>query len=151
MKKADFLVITIILLISIGFYAIYFSNNLISSDSYGIEIYYNNQKVFEEALEETTKVTVCLDVEDVVLYVKVDRNNDGIYESTKEYLNLVSTPTHTHNVVHIEYGNIHMVEANCENKLCLNMRIGKTLATPIFCTNNVLIKLVTNDYKIITG
>ena len=43
-----------------------------------------------------------------------------------------------------------MEEANCDNKLCLNMRIGKTLST-IFCTNNVLVKLVTNDYKIITG
>ena len=37
MKKADILVIALVLLLSIGFYVIYFSNNLITHDSLGVK------------------------------------------------------------------------------------------------------------------
>lgn len=151
MKKADFFVISLVLLLSIGFYVIYFSNNLLLYDSYGVEIYYNNVLVYEQELKDDVETIVSLETKSGVLIVKVDNDADGSFDNTKTFNNIVTNPNDIKNIVHIEYGNIHMEDANCQNKLCLNMRIGLTIATPIFCTNDVLVKLVTNDYKIITG
>lgn len=151
MKKADFLVITLVLLLSISFYVIYYSNNLLLYDSYGVEIYYNNVLVYEQELKDDVETIISLETNSGVLVLKIDNDADGTFDKTKTFDNIAINSKDIKNIVHIEYGNIHMEEANCENKLCLNMRIGLTLATPIFCTNDVLVKLVTNDYKIITG
>ncbi|HHX00686.1 MAG TPA: hypothetical protein GX740_05235 [Acholeplasmataceae bacterium] len=151
MKKADILVIALVLLLSIGFYVIYFSNNLITHDSLGVEVYYKNLLVYEQELKDDIEATVSIETKSGILIVKIDLDGDGEFEKIDEYTNVETDSREIYNVVHIEYGHIHMEEANCDNKLCLNMRIGKTLSTPIFCTNNVLVKLVTNDYKIITG
>lgn len=153
MKKADILVIILVLFLSIGFYVIYFSNNLLDSDDeYVIEIYYkqSSEPVYSIKLEEDTNVKVKLTTKDGFLFVEVCDNNAGEYKLYKDPIKTVET-REILNIVSIEYNHIHMQDANCENKLCMNMKISKTISTPIFCTNGVLVKLVSEDFRIITG
>lgn len=150
MKKADILVVALVLLLSVGFYVIYFSNNLIVDDdsSYGVEIYYKRTMVYNVELTEDIDVRVNIETKDNLLYIQIDIDGDGEYEIIQKPIN--TDDDHViHNIVKVEHGHVHMEDANCKNKLCLNMRIGKTLSTPIFCTNDVLVKLVTNEYRII--
>lgn len=152
MKKADILVIALVLLLSVGFYVVYFSNNLIVDDesAYYVEIYYRNNRVYRVILDENTNERIKLTTKDNFLYVEIDSNSDNTYDNS---LKPIATTSNNEilNIVSIEYDHIHMEDANCENKLCMNMRIGKTLSTPIFCTNDILVKLISDEYWVITG
>lgn len=152
MKKADILVIALILILSVGFYAIYFSNNLIINDdsTYKIEIYYKNELIYNVELTEDINERVNIITKNNELFVNIDSDGDGKYDDVLGP-NTVNDNREILNTVKIEYGHVHMEDANCANKLCLNMKIGRTLSTPIFCTNDILVKLVTEEYNIITG
>ena len=152
MKKADILVIALILILSVGFYAIYFSNNLIINDdsTYKIEIYYKNELIYNVELTEDINERVNIITKNNELFVNIDSDGDGNYDDILGP-NTVNDNREILNTVKIEYGHVHMEDANCANKLCLNMKIGRTLSTPIFCTNDILVKLVTEEYNIITG
>lgn len=152
MKKADILVIALVLILSVGFYAIYFSNNLIINDDsiYKIEIYYKNELIYNVELTEEINERVNIITKNNELFVNIDSDGDGKYDDVLGP-NTVNDNREILNTVKIEYGHVHMEDANCANKLCLNMKIGRTLSTPIFCTNDILVKLVTEEYNIITG
>lgn len=152
MKKADILVIALVLLLSVGFYVVYFSNNLIVDDesAYYVEIYYKNDRVYRVVLDENTDQRIKLTTKNNLLYVEIDNNGDGTFDNSLKPIDTTSN-REILNVVSIEYDHIHMEDANCDNKLCMNMKIGKTLSTPIFCTNEVLVKLISDEYWVITG
>jgi hypothetical protein len=146
MKKADFIVIGLVLLLAIGFYSIYFTKNLQMKESsnYAVEIYYDNTLVYDTKLDEDINQKVKITSKDKLLHIEVDENNDGIYE-IKIVPKKISSNQEILNIVHIEYDHIHMEEANCKNKLCMNMRIGKNPMVQIICTNDIIVKLVSKD------
>ena len=152
MKKADIFVFALVLLLSVGFYVVYFSNNLIVDDesAYYVEIYYKNEQVYRVLLDENIDQRIKLTTKDNFLYIEIDSDSNNTYD--KSLKPIATTSNHEIlNIVSIEYDHIHMEDANCENKLCMNMRIGKTLSTPIFCTNDILVKLISDEYWVITG
>lgn len=146
MKKADFIIIGLVLLLAIGFYSIYFTKNLQMKESsnYAVEIYYDNTLVYDTKLDEDINQKVKITSKDKLLHIEVDENNDGIYE-IKIVPKKISSNQEILNIVHIEYDHIHMEEANCKNKLCMNMRIGKNPMVQIICTNDIIVKLVSKD------
>jgi hypothetical protein len=142
MKKTDILVIIIILLLSVGFYALYFSNNQLSGELM-IVVYYKNQVIHEQPLNEDTDVIVDIYTEDQKLYVNV---GDRGFKHFSHISNVDSR--HIENTIRITYGQTLMIHANCEDKLCMNMRIGSRASAPIVCTNGVLIKLQSEEFVI---
>jgi len=146
MKKADIIVIIIVLFLAIGFYAVYYTNNLElrNSSKYAIEIYYNNDKIYEVKLHEDINKKVKITSKDKFLYVSVDEDGDDIYE-TEKVPKAISNDHEILNIISIEYEHIHVEEANCKNKLCMNMRIGKNPMVQIICTNDIIVKLVSED------
>lgn len=152
MKKTDFLVIALVLLLSISFYVIYFSNNYTTSDDYESEVivYYKSSEVYRVTLKKNTNIRLRLTTKNKQFILEEDVNGDGIYD-TQHDPKATTDSTEILNVIHIEYGNIHMEEANCKNKLCMNMRITSGMPTPIFCTNDVLIKIESKEFGIVIG
>jgi hypothetical protein len=114
------------------------------SSNYAVEIYYDNTLVYDTKLDEDINQKVKITSKDKLLHIEVDENNDGIYE-IKIVPKKISSNQEILNIVHIEYDHIHMEEANCKNKLCMNMRIGKNPMVQIICTNDIIVKLVSKD------
>lgn len=146
MKKTDIIVIVFVLLLSIGFYAIYFSNNASfgNDNSYTVEIYYDNKVIYRVALKEDTNEIVKITTKDKLLYLSIDEDGDEVYEINNPPLS-IDKNHEILNVVSIEFGHIHMHDANCKNQLCMNMRIGNNPMVQIVCTNDVKVKLVSDE------
>lgn len=148
MKKFDILVISIVLLLSIGFYVIYFNlnpNN--ANDDLIVEIRYRNILIYEEPINENTDIIIKITSKNNELIREIDLNNDGIYDIKKPAI-AINENYEILNIIHITGNDIHMIDANCDNKLCMNMKIGRMMSTPIFCTNGILIKVVSSEYWI---
>lgn len=138
MKKVDILVIILVLLISSTFYFLYF-NNYSSTGDKVVQILYKNQVVYETDLKQTTNVIVEITSKDQILYVKID-------DTIKTYP--ISSNVEILNNVSITSEEIRMIEANCKNKYCYNMRLGKGFSSPIVCTNGILVRLVSDEFYI---
>lgn len=147
MKKADIFVIIFVFLLSVTFYGIYFSNNK-QGDDLGVEIYYQGKLIYEAEITEDINSVIYITSKSNSLFVKIDLYGDGKKIIEKSPM-VISESHEIVNTVKIQKDNIRMTDANCDNHLCMNMRIGGRIASPIFCTNGILIKLVTNDYRII--
>lgn len=113
MKKLDFVIILIIILLGIGIYYIYFEQYKINeNDDLYVEVLYRNEVLYRVKLEETTDET----------YV-IDKDNH-------------------HNIVRVTYNRIWMKEADCPDKYCLRMGMSYRYFTPIICTNGVVVRIV---------
>ncbi|MCK9470507.1 MAG: NusG domain II-containing protein [Bacilli bacterium] len=146
MKKADIVVIVLVFLLSVGFYVIYFTNNANfgNINSYVVEVYYDNKIVYSVDLKEDTNEMVKITTENKLLYLSIDKDGDEVYEIINEPFAIENNHEIINEIV-IEFGHIHMHDANCKNKLCMNMRIGNNPLVQIVCTNDVKVKLVSDD------
>lgn len=117
MKKLDFVIIFIVLLISILIYSLYFNAYKIkASDQLYVEVIYKNDLVKRIKLEKDT-------------YEVIDIDKDG-----------------HHNQVTITYESIKMTEADCPDKYCMRMFMNYRSYTPIMCTNGVVVRIVGQSY-----
>lgn len=144
MKKSDFLVIFLILALVVTFYSVYFTMNKISDEAQVVKVYYKSIEIYEVNYDKDLDVEVKISSKDNVLLVEIGLNQDGTFNDVKYFQ--IDEDVEILNIVHFLYGNIHMTEANCTNKLCMSMRIAHKLSTPIFCTNNILIKLESSAF-----
>ncbi|HKM29705.1 MAG TPA: hypothetical protein VJZ51_03005 [Bacilli bacterium] len=140
MKRLDYLIIVLVMILSISFYAIYFANKTKGNDL-DVEILYQNEVIYKTKLVKNTNITVEIIGENNVVTVVVDNKSTSFNYTFKEDF---------YNTVTIIDDEIKMVAASCKNHDCLRMRINKMLRTPIVCTNGVIIKLVTSEIEIIS-
>lgn len=148
MKKADILVIFIVLLLAVGFYALYFSNNQLSGDLM-IVVYYKNQVIHEERLEDDTDIIIDFYTEGGKLYLAKGKSGSESLKNHKVVNNIKNVDSrHIENAVWITRERTIMSHANCDDLLCMNMRIGSRTSAPIVCTNGVIIKLVSDEFII---
>lgn len=141
MKKFDLIIISIVLLISIGFYAVFFDVFRLDEDVV-VEITYENLIIYQVNYHEDMNVTVEITSKNKVLTV-----SDG---SKTSHFN-IRTNVEIVNTVLITGKEIHMTVANCENKYCLQMHLSKNYPLPIVCTNGVMIKLKTDEPRWVVG
>ncbi len=140
MKKLDYLIITIVAILSISFYIIYIaSKNL--GDEVDIQILYQNEVIYEMPLNKETEITVFVVGEDNKVIVTVD-DQSNIYDYVfKEPF---------YNTISITNEEIRMVDASCKNHDCMRMQMNPLFHTPIVCTNGIIVKVVSRDIEIIS-
>lgn len=113
LKKIDYIIIFIVVLISIGFYSLYYRAYKINgSDQLYVEILYKNNLV--------NKIYLTKDTNQVI---NIDRDGH-------------------HNQITITYDSITMSEADCPDKYCMRMFLSHRHFTPIICTNGVVVRIV---------
>ena len=140
MKKLDYLIIGIVLMISIAFYFGYVSNKL-EGDNISVQVLYNNDVIYSVDLKEDTNIEVSITGSNDLLKINADgQEYEFIYDISKDFYNTVS----------ITYDEIKMIDASCKNHYCMKMRIYKFLGSPIVCTNGIVVKLVTSEIEIIS-
>lgn len=140
MKKLDYLIIIIVAIISISFYAIYIvSKNL--RDEVDIQILYQNEVIYETPLTKETEITVFVVGIDNEVIVTVDGQS-------KIYDYLFKDPFY--NTILITNKEIKMIDASCKNHDCMRMQMNPLFHTPIVCTNGIIVKMVSRDIEIIS-
>lgn len=140
MKKLDYLIIIIVAIISISFYAIYIvSKNL--RDEVDIQILYQNEVIYETPLTKETEITVFVVGIDNEVIVTVDGQS-------KSYDYLFKEPFY--NTILITNKEIKMIDASCKNHDCMRMQMNPLFHTPIVCTNGIIVKMVSRDIEIIS-
>lgn len=140
MKKLDYIIILIVLLITGCFYFIYVSNSF-NLDYSSIEILYKNENICTIDLKSDTNITVYVTGKDDVLTVKY---NDVVKTFNKD-INIDFT-----NTILITSNEVKMIDASCKNHYCLRMRLSKTSLTPIVCTNGIVIRSKKVDTEILS-
>lgn len=117
MKKLDFLIIGLVIIIGALLYYIYFDTYRISADDVlFVEVIVENKVRHRVKLEETTNETFIIE-------------HDGHY-----------------NVVKITYDEIKMIDADCPDKYCMRMFMNHKNFTPIICTNEVVVRIVGESF-----
>lgn len=147
MKKADILVILLVLLLSVSFYVIYFTRNVRGGDliveiTYQDSTTHKNQVIYYTKLEESTDVRVEIRTDNKILYLT------AITPSGEEKKNIpIASDENIENIVDITYDEVRMHYANCTNKYCYRTKIHRNVGAPIICTNGIFVKLISEDYS----
>ncbi len=136
MKKADIITIITVLLISISFYIYYISTNKLSGDV-EVLVLYQGEVIYKTDWEEDI---------DLVLAVGSKDYWTEEHQSFHEVDKVITLESDIINVVEIKGNKIRMIEANCKNKYCLEMKITRNVSTAIVCTNGVVVKLSVSEY-----
>ena len=148
MKKLDYLTIIIVFMIGILIFGIYFYKTNLNSENIDIVVNYQNKEIDRFKYDDNLNYRVVVDAIDGKLSYKLYSLNDK-EEQTKliseKSLPLKSTK-HTYNSVNLIYGDVHMHEADCENKFCYRMKISGPISTSIICTNGLTVMLKGSEF-----
>lgn len=139
MKRLDFLIIFLIVLICVSLYIIYFNYQI--KDFNKIDIYYQNTYLESFSLEKDETIYITSNIEEktiIISYSDIENKYD-IESISKEIINTVS----------ILNGEVRMIESNCPNHVCEAIVINSKSKRPIVCTNGIIIKLSNDDVDII--
>lgn len=140
MKKLDYVVIIIVLLIGASVFASYFNKFNIDTENAKIGIYFQDVEIdvldyhenintsftFKTKNKNTLEVIKDVDGNITTKYIDIDQNHE-IY-----------------NKVDITYDCIKMVEADCSNQSCMRMIMNNKVTLPIICTNGVIVTFIAN-------
>ncbi|MDD3381905.1 MAG: NusG domain II-containing protein [Bacilli bacterium] len=139
MKRLDFLVIFLIVLICIGLYVAYFKYQVTEVNK--IDVYYQNiyLESFSIETEETIYITSNIERSVVIISYSETQNEYEIEGITKEIINTFSISNYQ----------VRMIESNCPNHYCEAIVINNQSKRPIVCTNGIVIKLSNDDVDII--
>lgn len=138
MKKMDFVMIVLVLLIGISVFAAYFKKYNVDTDNAKIEIYYHDHLIDSIIFEENKNYTYTIETVDSKTLMITKNINGNITTFTREF----NQPRHIKNKISIDGHKIEMIEANCDNKLCMKMKMSRTYTLPIICTNGIAIMFV---------
>lgn len=150
MKKLDYLIILLVILISGSMICIYFSNNRVDSDDMSIQILFENKEIYE----------IKMDGKSYNLNLSGAKGTNTLtLKVMDQYYNEITTKTYAVKLTKDINYNIccsdeqtYVTEAWCTHHYCLKMKLTKTLKTPIICTDGLTIKYKNNnDITIITG
>lgn len=140
MKKLDYLIIALVFFLAVGGYTIYFANKDLGNVNLILEVRYENKLIYEVQYEEG------LDEE---LTINQEVNLMTWTLNGEEHTEVLESDKHIHNKIHLKYGEVKMVEANCKDKYCLQMQIKGRYSAPIICINGVSVILVGGELEII--
>ena len=140
MKKLDYLLIVIIVLI-IGFFTVqYFNKFFIDTSDAKVIITYKNLRLdlvdYEESLDIIYEIEIKEEKPEELILIK---NNQGIV-TRKTFV--IPKDEKIYNRLHLIYQNIHVEEASCLNKVCMRTKMSSKETLPIVCTNGVVIEFM---------
>ncbi len=139
MKKWDYLIISIVgLIILVFFIVFYLPYRNIDLENAKVMIMINNQIIEELDLDENKEY-------DYV--IKASKNSDILIYKNES---LLKTITNTKNIeidnnFMIKGYEIKMTNANCKHHDCMHMVINNQSTLPIVCTNGIIIKVINNS------
>lgn len=140
MKKLDYLIIILVIIITAAFYVVYTTYKTVG-DAVDIQILYRNEVIYEMPLTKETNTTVFVVGEGQEVIVTVEGQSTHFEKSVKEGF---------YNTILITNDEIKMIDASCKNHDCMRMRINHLFRTPIVCTNGIIVKVVSSDIEIIS-
>ncbi len=132
MKKIDFLIGGIILLIAIFIY-LNFNNKYNSINN--IELIINNEIIDNIDINNNCEYIITSDN----VYIYIYKNDQLIKTIDNKYTKNI------YNKVSVKDKTITISESNCKGKDCLYMKINDNVKLPIICTNGVVIKINKED------
>lgn len=138
MKKLDYVIIIILAVIAAGFYAFMFSK--ISQNSNEIQILYKNEVIYEVSIDDEVDIIISGKENDE--YITLTINQEVKKINTEKVL------ISFFNTIMIKDEVVLMKDASCENKNCMQMRLDKIFASPIVCTNGVVVTIKQGDFEI---
>lgn len=137
MKKLDFVLITIIVLIIAFFSYTYFDKLFINTKKATIVLMYKNYELAR--LDYTPDLDIVYEIEikednNTLLIITIHHND----VETIHYLT-VKEDRAIYNRIHFLYQDIHVEEANCANKVCMRSKMSSMYTLPITCTNGIIV------------
>ncbi|MDD3191529.1 MAG: hypothetical protein PHP41_02115 [Bacilli bacterium] len=145
MKKLDFLVIGLVLIIVATFVGLFFNRFLIDTSKAKLEIVYKDMVIDSIDYKEDIDI-----IYEIRIYEE-DLNRLEVKKKVGEiqylsYFEVTSTFPIT-NIIHVTYEHTHMDDASCENKICMKGYMSTKRILPIVCTNGVIVRFVeTKDH-----
>lgn len=128
MKKIDFLIVFLVLIISLFLFLSFNNTNNVSNN---IQLIINNEQI--DSLDINTECEYIINSDNIYIYIY--KNNQLIKKINNKYIKNI------YNKIIISNNTIVMVASNCKGKDCMNMKINNTTYFPIICTNGVVIKI----------
>lgn len=143
MKKLDYVLIGLILILIGGFFIHYASQLFIDTTDAKVVVTYKNIRLdlisYEEGVDILYEIEVTAE-EPTELVLK--KTMDGV--TTTQVIPIAASKP-IYNRLHIEYEFIHMEEASCENKVCMRTLMSSKQVIPIVCTNGIVIEFMSYE------
>ena len=139
MKKLDYLIIILVTIVSISFYALYIASKTTGKDV-DVQILYQNDIIYQAPLTASETIVAVKGTNGIVVVTVGDQSISYQYTFKEDFYNTIS----------ITEDEIKMIAASCKNHDCMRMRINHLFHTPIVCTNGIIVKIVTSDIEIIS-
>lgn len=136
MKKLDFVIIGIVLIVVSVLFGTYFHKLTVRPERAMLEIVYQNEVVDTVQYSKTLDAVYTFEALDDT-HVKITIQTAG---KEQEKTITARPPHHIHNVVTVRNGTIKMTEANCPHHDCLHMYMNGRVIFPIICTNGVMVR-----------
>lgn len=160
MKKLDLIIISIVLIIGITIFAIYFKQFNVNIDDAKLEITFKDILLDSIEINQDTHIVYTFEEMDDTsflfvkeVYVSQDsepiNRTERIIQADMLALKKFNSDHHLHHVLLVTYDYIHMEEASCPNKNCQRMLMTNHITLPIICTNGIVVKYVANEIDIL--
>jgi len=133
--------IALVLLIGISVFILYFNKFNVDTKNAKIEIYYRSELIDSVDFEEKIDIDYTIETSDNNSLMVIKNNNGDI---TTKYITITQSK-YIKNEISIDYEKIEMTYANCDNQLCMHMKMNRSYTLPIVCTNGITIMFVPND------
>lgn len=141
MKKMDFVMIILVLLIGVSVFTVYFKKYNVKIEDAKVEIYFQNVLIESVDMKEDINYTFTLEtIDNNTLRVTKEQNGNITITNLS-----IPQKKEIYNKLIINNDEVKMIEANCDNKICLDMRLNRKITIPIICTNGVAAMLVANE------
>jgi len=141
MKKMDFVMIILVLLIGVSVFTVYFKKYNVKIEDAKVEIYFQNVLIESVDMKEDINYTFTLEtIDNNTLRVTKEQNGNITITNLS-----IPQKKEIYNKLIINNDEVKMIEANCDSKICLDMRLNRKITIPIICTNGVAAMLVANE------